>query len=200
MPRFTEAAYGGETVVLENPFMRVEVHKRTTGWGWAEIYTPQGKLMGVLPHFSELQENLGGPRGRSAFPRRLEAPEVKRETTPLGESLLLDVHALTNYEFVRGSFLERMARPGEQPALTGQVRLTLEPDRPVLHLDYRFRWRNGTGLVALRGPWLLAGADSFGQAKTDAIFPGVEWLRGGEWSSNRSNMLPPFSDRPTLIK
>ena len=195
MPYFTQAAYGGETVVLENRLIRVEVHNRTTGWGWAEIYTPQGKLMGVIPHFSELQESLGGTRGRTVFFRRLEALEVKRESTPQGESLLLEVHSLTNYEFVKGSFLEMMAHPGEQPALVGQVRLTLEPERAVLHLDYHFRWRSGNGLVALRGPWLLAGGDGFGQAKTDAIFPGVEWLRAGEWSSNQDTMLPPLSER-----
>jgi hypothetical protein len=195
MPRFSEASYGGETVVLENQRMRVEVHKRTTGWGWAEIFTPEGKLMGVLPHFSELQDTLGGQRGTMIAPRRLEAPDVKRESTPQGESLVLQVHALINYDFLKGSFLETMANPAEQPILAGQVRLTLEPDQAVLHLDYRFRWQAVYGLVALRGPWLLAGANSYGQAKTDAIFPGIEWLRAGEWSSSQNDMLPPFSNR-----
>ncbi len=195
MPQYKNATYGGETKVLENNLMRVEVHKRKTGWGWIEVYTPEGKLMGVLPHLSELQDNLGGKRGIMAAPRRLEAPEVRRESGPDGESLVFDVHSMTNYEFSKGSFVEYMADPAEKPSMTGQVRLTLKPDQAVLLLDYNFRWESSTGMVALRGPWLLAGAGSYGQAKTDAIFPGIEWLRSGEWSSSRNYMLAPLAER-----
>jgi hypothetical protein len=195
MPKYTDATYGNETKVLENNFMRVEVHKRKTGWGWAEIYTPQGKLMGVLPHLSELQDNLGGKRGIMVAPRRLESTDVVEENTPEGQSLIFNVHSLTNYEFSRGSFVEYMADPNEKPAMTGQVRLTLNPNQAVLQLDYRFRWLGLPGLAALRGPWLLVGTDSFGIEKTDAVFPGIEWLRKEEWSSNRNYMLAPLAER-----
>ncbi len=195
MPRFTDAAYGHETKVLENSRMRVEVHKRKTGWGWVEIYTPDGKLMGVLPHLSELQDSLGGKRGIMVAPRRLESENVQSESLADGQSLLFDVHSLTNYEFAKGSFVEYMADPDEKPLLKGQVRLTLESDQAVLKLDYTYKWQGISGLAGLKGPWLLAGSESFGQAKTDAIFPGIEWLRDGEWSSNQSNMLYPLSER-----
>lgn len=197
MPEYKGAAYGGETKILENRFMRVEVHKRTTGWGWVEIYTPNKKLMGVLPYLSELQDNIGGKRGIMAAPRRLEALEAVEENTLEGESLLFNVHSLTNYEFAVGSFLEYMADKTERPSIIGQIRLTLEPESAVLHMDYKLTWQAyiGSGYVALRGPWLYAGVDSFGMAKSDAIFPGIEWLRSDEWSSNRSYMLAPLAER-----
>ena len=38
MPRYRDAVYGGETVVLENPHLRLEIHKRVTSWGWGELF------------------------------------------------------------------------------------------------------------------------------------------------------------------
>lgn len=164
MPKYTFTSYGGETKVLENANIRVELHKRSTGWGFVEIYTRENKLMGVMPYLAELQDALGAPRGGMAAPRRLEAEEVIEEETERGTSLLLNVHSLTNYEFAKGSFLEYMADKSERPSLVGQIRLTLDKEKPVLYLDYKLRWQAlvGAGLVALRGPWLYVGAGSFG--------------------------------------
>jgi hypothetical protein len=47
----TPLAYGGQSVRLENPAFRLEVHKRISGWGWAEVLTPAGDLVAVLDHF-----------------------------------------------------------------------------------------------------------------------------------------------------
>jgi hypothetical protein len=153
--------------------------------------------MGVMPFLGELQDNLGGMRGNMAAPRRLEADDVTVEETEQGQRFVLDVHSLTNYEFTKGSFMEYMADKAERPSIVGQILLTLDKDRPVLRLSYRLRWQalTGSGYVAIRGPWLLAGADSYGIEKTDAIFPGVEWLRKDEWSSNRNYMTYPLAER-----
>ncbi|MFR1475712.1 MAG: hypothetical protein ACLSB9_08195 [Hydrogeniiclostridium mannosilyticum] len=35
--------------------MKAVVYKRLSGWGFVEIYTPDGKLMGVLDHFGEVK-------------------------------------------------------------------------------------------------------------------------------------------------
>ena len=40
MPYYRDAAYGGETVVLEKAQNRREVQKRITGWGWGEVFLP----------------------------------------------------------------------------------------------------------------------------------------------------------------
>ena len=81
MPKYKDAAWAGETKVLANDYMRVEIHNRKTGWAFAEFYTPEGKLMGVLPYLGSVQDNAGGPRGNMATLRRIESQEVKEEHT-----------------------------------------------------------------------------------------------------------------------
>ena len=59
-PRYPHASYADETLTLENAHLRLDVHKRMTGWGWGEIYTETGKLMGVfLPPSREEQVRRG---------------------------------------------------------------------------------------------------------------------------------------------
>ncbi|MCR5005831.1 MAG: hypothetical protein K6A77_07980, partial [Clostridiales bacterium] len=197
MPKYTNASWGGETRVLENPYIRVEVHNRKTGWAYVEFFTAEGKMMGVLPYLASVQDNAGGPRGNMATFRRIEAQEVKEEHTESEDALIFDVHALTYAELVKGSFVEFMAPP-EPTILTGTIRLTLPKDAPVLKLDYDMIWMGANGFVAMHGPWLMAGADSFGMHKTDGVFPGVEWLRTDEWSSNQNAMMWPLSDRTAV--
>ena len=47
----------------------------------------------------------------------------------------------------------------------------------------------------VRGPWLKVGAGNFGSTKSDAIFPGVEWLVGEEWSSGTDWFKDPWAKR-----
>lgn len=197
MPRYTGATWAGETKILENKFMRVEVHNRKTGWAYVEFYTPSGKLMGVLPYLASVQDNAGGPRGNMASFRRVEAQEVREEHTQDADALIFEAHALTFSELAKGSFVEFMAPP-EIPLLKGTIKLTLAKDSAALTLDYDLMWIGSNGFVAIHGPWLLAGANSFGSHKTDGVFPGVEWLRTDEWSSNQSTMLWPLSERTAI--
>ena len=197
MPRYSGAAWGGETKVLENQFMRVEVHNRKTGWAYVEFYTPEGKLMGVLPYLASVQDNAGGPRGNMATFRRVESQEVQEEHTEDADSLIFQVHALSFAELAKGSFVEFMAPP-EAPLLQGTIKLTLPKSSAVMQMNYDLMWMGSNGFVAIHGPWLLAGADSFGLHKTDGVFPGVEWLRTNEWSSNQNAMMWPLSERTAV--
>ncbi len=194
MPHYTNAAWAGETRVLENDFVRIEVHNRKTGWAFVEFYTKNGKLMGVLPYLASVQDNAGGPRGNLASFRRVESNEVQEEHTDDADSLIFNVHALSFAEITKGSFVEFLT-PSEAPLLLGTVRLTLPKTSGVLKLDYSMTWIGANGFVAIHGPWLLAGADSYGMHKTDAVFPGIEWLRTDEWSSNQNSMMWPLSER-----
>ncbi len=197
MPKYTGAAWAGETKVLENRFMRVEVHNRKTGWTYVEFYTPEKKLMGVLPYLASVQDNAGGPRGNMATFRRVESQDVLEEHTDEADALIFDVHALTYGELAKGSFVEFMAPP-EVPLLKGTIKLTLPKNSAAFKLDYDLMWLGSNGFVAIHGPWLLAGADSFGLHKTDGVFPGVEWLRTDEWSSNQNAMMWPLSERTAV--
>ncbi len=111
MPRYHNATWAGKTRVLENDFVRIEVHNRKTGWAFVEFYTKKGKLMGVLPYLVGVQENEGGPRGNLASFRRIESQEVKEEHTAEADALIFDVHALTFGEYTKDSFVEFLTPP-----------------------------------------------------------------------------------------
>lgn len=173
MPRYMDAAYGGETVVLENPHVRLEVHKRRTGWGWGELFVPDGeggwRFYAVLEHLAELDAE-GLPH-----PLRLEAPTYEQNTVDGTQELRFAV---------RTQEIEPPdAYYGNESPVAGTVVLTLRDDEAIisyrLEVEAQFVFR----LKRLRGAWLRVGADSFGAAKDDAIFPGIEWLEGDEWSS-----------------
>src|ERR1044071_5034498 len=50
MPLYKHASYAGETIQLQNPGIRLDFHKRLTGWGWGEIFNAQGEFIAVLDH------------------------------------------------------------------------------------------------------------------------------------------------------
>lgn len=173
MPKYREAVYGGETLVLENANLRLEVHRRRTGWGWGELFVPDGqggmRFFAVLEHLGELDAE-GLPH-----PLRLEAAECMLVEQEGGKELRFEVK------------VQDVEPPdryyGNESPLKGTVVLSLGKEDHVIHyrmvVDAQFSFK----LKRLRGPWLRVGADSFGSDKTDAIFPGVEWLDGKEWSS-----------------
>lgn len=90
MPRYREAVYGGETVILENEHLRLEVHKRLTGWGWGELWAKGSngeadRFVAVLEHLAEA--DLAG----LAHPLRLEAGEYKLSEDATGQTLTFEV-------------------------------------------------------------------------------------------------------------
>ena len=176
MPRYHHAVYGGESVVLENRFLRLELHKRNTGWGWGELYVaPQGakpdRLYAILEHLGEADlEGL-------PHPMRLEAQAYQLERQGDVQELRFDV----------AIDLAAVPRPdqafsGESP-LSGTLVLTLADDEPVIGYRLEVQAQHLIYLKRLRGAWLRVGAESFGEARTDAIFPGIDWIVGNEWSS-----------------
>jgi hypothetical protein len=178
MPIYRRGSYAGETVALQNDHMRVEVHKRLTGWGWGEIFNARGDLVAVLDHLGEILLR------DQEIPMRLEAQDVRRSSDAGGESLTFEVRSLVVREKLKGtSFEPWMDYPLNKPILTGEVVLTLALDAPVLHIRERFVSLGNVTAFYVRGPWVKVGQDAFGAAKDDAIFPGVEWLVGDEWSS-----------------
>ena len=114
MPKYKGATWGGESRVLENDFMRVEVHNRKTGWAYVEFYTKAGKLMGVLPYLASVQDNAGGPRGNMASFRRVESQEVREEHTEDADSLIFDVGYLNSFALsTAGHLFVQLVREGK---------------------------------------------------------------------------------------
>lgn len=190
LPIYEGASYGGETVKVDNSKMRVEIHKRLTGWGWAEIFNATGQLIAVLDHFGEVK--LPG----LAIPLRMEAQKYELEKGEFGQRLTFPV-TLTSLSDMAGtsSFKSWFKLPFTQPAIEGKVTVTLDPEFPVLRMTYEFKLLAILEMSYLRGPWLEVGADSFGAAKDDGIFPGLEWLVGNEWSSGTDWFQHPWALR-----
>ncbi len=190
MPRFMRASFAGESVVLENEYIKLAVFKRIGGWGWGEIYAPDGKLMAVLDHLGEVMLR------DQDIPMRLEATAYTLENTTDGERLVFQVQSVVAQDKLAGSsFEEWMRYPFEQPVLVGEVTLTLAPDKPLITMSCRYSSTGNFYARYVRGPWLRVGQDSFGTAKDDAIFPGVEWLIDDEWSSGTDWFKDPWAKR-----
>lgn len=178
MPIYSRGSYGGESITLDNDHMRLELHKRLTGWGWGEIYDARGRCVAVLDHLGEILLR------DQEIPMRLEAQEVRREVGPDGESLVMEVKALIVSKMLKGTSFEPWINyPLDQHVMVGTVRLTLAPDAPILKIEERLVSKGNVYARYVRGPWVKVGQDTFGASKDDAIFPGVEWLVGDEWSS-----------------
>ena len=50
-PLYRRASATGENLTLANDHIRLEFYKRICGWGWAEIWTPDRRMIAVLDHF-----------------------------------------------------------------------------------------------------------------------------------------------------
>lgn len=175
-PRYPDATYGGESVKLENPAMRLMVYKRLTGWGWVEISNSAGELIAVLDHIGEVDPVLPG----RAIPMRIEAQHYQLDKGEFGQRLTFPVKLIWYQTLVKSPWAVKDLL---DPAIEGTVSITLEPEAPVAKLVYDLKPLTQLGARYFRGPWLKVGSGSFGVAKTDGIFPGVEWVVGDEWSS-----------------
>ncbi len=190
MPVYQHATYANETISLKNDWMRLDVHKRVTGWAWVEIFTAQGKCMGILDHLGELMLR------DQEIPMRFQADSVTQEEGEFGQRLRFEVKSLIIKEKLKNtSFEPWMNYPLDLHCMVGEVTLTLAPDRPVLGLQYRLVSKANQYARYVRGPWLKVGEGVFGTAKTDAIFPGVEWLLNEEWSSGTDWFKDPWAMR-----
>ncbi len=174
MPNYQDAAYGGQTISLENQFLRLEIHKRITGWGWGELFAlspedKRGKFLAVLEHLGEV--DIAG----LVHPLRLEASKYKLDKTAEHQRLTFEVQ-LQEVEPQNKVF------EGKSP-LKGTVTLTLPNDEAMIYYEMALEPQFTIYLRSLRGIWLRIGADSFGSARYDAIFPGIEWVINDEWSS-----------------
>lgn len=190
MPLYRRASYAGQTLALENPYLRFEMHKRSTGWGWGEIFARDGSCLGVLEHLGEIclrdQE----------IPMRLEAEEALQESTPEGERLVFQVQSLIVKDKLKGtSFEPWLNYPLEKHCMTGEVSILLARDQAVLQLSYRLISQANQYARYVRGPWIKAGECGHGAARRDAIFPGIEWLLDDEWSSGTDWFKDPWAQR-----
>ncbi|MBO4868324.1 MAG: hypothetical protein J5585_01295 [Clostridia bacterium] len=184
MPEYKRASFSGESVVLENENIKVNVCKRISGYGFAEIYSGEGRLLAVLDHFGEVKLR------DQDIPMRLEAEKAEKTD----DGYTFNVFSCTPAKRLENtSFAPWIGYPFENPVLHGTVKLKLEEKslrvETELYSDYNVY------AEYLRLLWLYCGEGSYGIAKTDALLPGVDWPVGDEWSSGTDFFKDPWADR-----
>lgn len=185
---YSRTNYANQSIELKNAQFQLRMFKRIGGWGWGEISTGSGKFMAVLDHLGEVMLR------DQDIPMRLEANDVTRSND--GQSLIFQVKSVVVKEKLKGtSFEEWMSYPFDKPCITGKVTLTLDPEKPLVHLKYRLVSTGNYFAQYIRGPWLKVGESAFGTKKEDAIFPGVEWVFNDEWSSGTDWFKDPWALR-----
>jgi hypothetical protein len=189
-PQYKRTNYSNQSVLLQNDQMQVRIFRRLGGWGWGEISTSEGKLMAVLDHLGEIMLR------DQDIPMRFEAENVEKKISEKGECLVFKVKSVVpRINLVGTSFEEWMRYPFTEPAVTGEVTITLAKDQPILYLQYRFTSTGNYYARYIRGPWLKVGEASFGTKKDDSMLPGVEWTKGDEWSSGIDWFKDPWALR-----
>ncbi|MBR0464339.1 MAG: hypothetical protein IJJ23_08170 [Clostridia bacterium] len=190
MYRYRNASYGGESVTLDNGLIRLDMHKRLCGWGWGEIYTPEGKMMAVIDHLGEMLAR------DQEIPMRLEAETYTRDDNDDELALVFDVKSVVVQDKLKNtSFDPWIHYAFGESCLRGQVRVSMPRHEPVIRMSMRYRSNINGYASYIRGPWLKVGQDEFGVKKDDAILPGVEWLVGDEWSSGSDWFKDPWALR-----
>jgi hypothetical protein len=190
MPKNKNASFGGEHVVQENGTVRLVWYKRLSGWGFCEIYTAEGKLMAVLDYLGEVLVR------DQEIPMRLEAETYTLEEKDDSIDIIFDVKSMVVQKLLDGtSFAPWMHYPFTRPVLEGKVTVSLSRKGPEISYSMRVKANENMYLRYLRGPWLKVGCDSFGTEKVDAIFPGIDWVVGKEWSSGNDWFRYPWSEK-----
>ncbi len=189
-PKYKRAAYAHESTQLKNDHIQLNVFKRVDGWGWGEIYTSSGKFMAVLEHLGEIMLR------DQDIPIRFVAESYERVVNEEGESLVFQVKSVVAREILeKTSFDNWMRYPFLEPAIVGEVTLTVSPDQAIIYLKYRLRSTGNYYAKYIRGPWLKVGEASFGTKKQDAILPGVDWAINEEWTSGTDWFKDPWAKK-----
>ncbi len=190
IPYLKQASYAGEWLSLKNDFIEFDFYKRINGWGWGEVVTPSGKMMGVLEHLGEIMLR------DQDIPMRFVSDSHTKKQTDDGETIEFDVHSVVVRDVLDGtSFDNWMVYPFTEPAIKGTVSITLSPNSSVLKLKYRLKSTGNYYARYIRGPWFKAGEASFGTEKDDAILPGVDWAIKDEWTSGTDFFKDPWALR-----
>ena len=89
---------------------------------------------------------------------------------------------------------------GEQKDADGvnwrfETRFSLTEHDKCVRTEYSLSTSSQRELCAFYGPTLHAGDHGYGEAKTAALFPGLEFLGTDEPSSNSRDVVPPYNNR-----
>ena len=145
---------------------------RTIGPGFLFGLHGQPSLMGTMPAIGELR--FAGDDGEMVrVPMRATSAEERGDALHLAGAVALP--------------------GGDTCRFTATLRAV--PERPCIEVSLQTRSDGPLAGCAVCGPALLVGDGAFGAQKTEALFPGLEYLTGDEVSSSTKGVAFPYSER-----
>jgi hypothetical protein len=178
-----EPVQAGEEHVVQNEHLKIEFVRQAGGFAYAKLLARQqaawAQVAAWRPLFRIAQEAKGKDH---TWEPRPPTPSALRENGRDVPNAVLFV-----------------ARQADADGVEWEARLSvrLEPGAPVARLHYEWKAAKERRVRALWGPNLYVAEGSVGDAKTWGLFPGLEYLFGGEPSSNPRDFTPKLADRRT---
>jgi len=96
-PNYRKAAWGGESLTLENETIKLNLFKRVDGWGWGELHTTEGKYLGIMEHLGEIMLR------DQDIPVRCVAEEFRKVEHERGESVVFQVKSVVARDVLKNT-------------------------------------------------------------------------------------------------
>ena len=167
-------------VITENQHLRALFARGNGGFEYCLLFTAKNgryRQVAVCNAISEIRY-----RDSSGTPQHIKiTPTVYRLAgNNRGESIVLLSSENQDRDGVLWSYEARFSLSDESKRLKVEYNLTADQERE---------------LTAFNGPMLYAGDGAFGERKTAALFPGLEFLEDDEPSSSPRDVAPPNNNR-----
>ncbi len=167
--------------VIENAKVRMAFYKGPFGYGVGELYVRSAGAWDLAAATSPLSY-LGY--------RRAGGSDAAVALTPAVASVV----PASSGASLRLTFACPDADGGQWQ---GTMTYDLADDSDLVSARFTLKCAPQRDLLYWTGPSLCAGNRGFGSAKTEALFPGLEWLTGSEQSSNTLESAAGFNLRVT---
>ena len=167
-------------VITENRYLRTLFVSGTSGFEYCLLFAAKNgryRQVAVCNAISEIHY-----RDSSGTSQHIKiVPTVYRLAgNNLGESIVLLSSEERDADGVLWSYEARFSLSEESKRLKVEYSLTADQERE---------------LITFNGPILYAGDGAFGERKTAALFPGLEFLESDEPSSSTRDVAPPHNNR-----
>ncbi len=167
-------------VITENRYLRTLFVRGNGGFEYGLLFAAKNgryRQVAVCNAISEIRyrDSSGNPQHIKITPTVYRLAGSNR-----GESIVLLSSEERDDDGVLWSYEGRFSLSEESKRLKVEYSLTTDQERE---------------LTAFNGPVLYAGDGAFGERKTAALFPGLEFLEGDESSSSSRDVAPPNNNR-----
>ena len=169
-----------EHVVIGNKNLRLLFVQGSRGFEYFTLFSArQGSYRQVATSHAMSEIRYRNSKGEVQQLRIL--PTIYRLAgNSFGESIVILAGEQQDDDSVRWSF---------------EARFSLNESAKCVRTEYRLSTSARREILAFNGPMLHTGDRSYGESKTSALFPGLEFLGTDEPSSDTRDVAPPYNNR-----